>query len=337
MLDEEKLNDAIQNGEPNILDDDTLSLEYEKVSDEPFQSSQDEEYSYVAIKGVFFTPKADNAGIFCIIYSGKNGKVIFRELWAIRSNKEPVSDLTVNWEYFIRDMNKIGAYDKESSQKLLPLILKSLSNSIKDYLYRNINETEFAATEIRKAIEKSLHYLVEIKVDAEIFGEDRARKGGVLRDKTITPEQAKNNENSGIMSLINLHGIPVLCEPVIDPANGCPVSRLRIGDIVYVAIQETNNIAKKVTDSIHARGGKFAFPVIHVQPMESGNSVVLLKISEEISGILNISPQIMLKTNMANSAENLYNKLSFNPFNLVLPFGIILFMTLLLYLIARII
>ena len=333
---EEELNDVVPNEELHILSDDVQSLQCEAESVEPFQSSQCEEYSYVAVKGVFYTPKADNAGAFCIIYSGENGKVIFRELWAIRSNKEPVTNLVANWEHFIRDMNKIGGYDKESSQKLLPLIVKALNNNIKDYLYNNISETEFAATEIRKAIEKTLHYLVEIKVDAEIFGEERAKKGGVLRDKTITPEQTKNNENRGIMSLIKLYGIPIICDPVIDPVHGSPVSKLKIGDIVHVTIQETNDIAKKVTDLIRAKRGNLAFPVMYMQTMESGNNVALLKISEEISGVLNISPKLMLKINTAGNAENLYN-MSFNPISLILPFGVVLFFILLLYLIARLI
>ena len=338
MPGEELLNEGAANEdiESKFSDEAPLSQNEETTGESSYTPQQGDD-SYIAVKGIFFTPKADNAGIFCVIYRGESGKVIFRELWATRSNKEPISDVSEKWEFFIRDMNKIGTYDKESSDKLLPIVEKSLSSNVKEYLYKNISEVEFAASEIRKALEKGLRYLVEIKVEAEIFGEDRAEKGGLLRDKNAAANKTPKDDNRDIMNVISLQGIPLICQPIIDPVYGRPVSKIKIGDIIHVTIQETNDIARKVMDFIRAQKKTLAFPVTLVQVLESGQCVVLLKISEEITGVLNLSPKIMLKTNSSENMENLFKKLSLNPMNIGIACGIFLFIVLLLYLIARII
>ena len=336
---EELINEDAINEVPDILENETPLMQEEDMNQDSFSRSQDDDddLCYVAIKGIFHTPKADNAGVFCVIYKGETGKVVFRELWAIRSNKEPISDTSEKWEYFIRDMNKIGTFDRDSSDKLLPLIEKSLSNNIKEYIYKNINEPEFAAAEIRKTLEKGLRYLVETKVEAEIFGEERAEKGGILRDKSSPSDKTQKDDNRDLMNVINLQGIPLICQPVIDPANGSPVTRIKIGDIVHVTIQETNDIARKVMDYVRAQKKTLAFPVTLVQALDTGNCVILLKISDEITGVLNISQKILLKSNASDRVENMLSKLSLNPMNIGMTCGVTLFIVLLLYLIARLI
>ncbi|MCL1874638.1 MAG: hypothetical protein FWF87_00075 [Synergistaceae bacterium] len=336
MPEEELINNDFAIIEPNLPDDEATPPHDEELDDESFSRSQDDSF-YVAVKGIFYTPKADNAGVYCVIYRGETGKVVFRELWAIRSNKEPISDVSEKWEYFIRDMNKIGTFDKDSSDKLLPLIEKSLTSNIKEYLYKNSNEPEVAASEIRKTLEKGLRYLVETKVEAEIFGEDRAEKGGILRDKASASEKNQKDDNRDLMNVINLQGIPLICQPVIDPVKGSPASKIKIGDIVNVTIQESNDIARKVMDYVRTQNKTLAFPVTLVQVLDSGNCVLFLKISDEITGVLNISPKILLKSNASDRIENLFSKLSLNPLNIGMTGGVILFIVLLLYLIARLI
>jgi hypothetical protein len=337
MPEEELIIDELSSKEPASTNDDTRSMleESESTSQENFEAcSQEEDQSFLAIKGVFYTPKADHAGVFCVIYRGVTGKVIFRELWAIRSNKEPISSTSDRWEDFIREMNKIGAYDKDSSSKLLPLIEKSLSSNIKEYLFKNITETEFALTEIRKALENSLHYLVEVRIDTEVFGENRAEIGGLLRDKETSSVKNQKEDFRDLMGIINLGGVPLMCEPVIDPANGCPVSKISVGDFVHVTIRENNNIAKKVVDSIRAEGKPLSFPVTLVQELESGKCVIIMKISDEISGVLNLHKEIMLKTdNLQKTGENPFRKF-FNSTNLILG-GMLLLIVYLLYIVAK--
>jgi hypothetical protein len=331
MPEEEQKNEEISSKEFAPFDDEAPCPQEESES-----CPQEEELSYVAIKGMYYTPKADNAGVFCVIFRGATGKVIFRELWAIRSNIRPISNLSDRWEDFIREMNKIGTYDKDSSDKLQPLIEKSLNNSIKEYLFRNIDETEIAMSEIRKELENSLHYLVEAKIEVELFGENRAERGGLLRNKEASSGKNNKEDFRDFMGIINLGGIPLICEPVIDPANGCPVSKINIGDIVHVSLKETNTIAKKVIDYVRADGRALAFPVTLVQALESGKCVILLKISDEISGVLNLHREIMLKTNSHQRTER--NPLSkfLNLTNLFLG-GMILIIAFLLYLIIRLI
>ena|GEM_PF-2838281 len=336
MPEEVQINNELSSKESTSINDDAQSSQEEsQSSQENFDPySQEEEISYVAIKGVFYTPKADHAGVFCVIYKAENGKVIFRELWAIRSNKEPISNISERWEDFIREMNKIGTYDKDSSEKLMPPIEKSLSSNIKEYLYKNIDEKEFALTEIRKTLENSLHYLVEVSIEAEIFGENRAESGGLLRDKESSSEKKQKDDFRDLMGVINLGGVPLMCEPVIDPANGCPVSKIRVGDILHVSIKETNNIAKKVIDHVRAEGKPLSFPVTLVQELESGKCVIILKISDEISGVLNLHKEIMLKTdNLQRTKENPFKKF-LNSTNLFLG-GMLFLIALLLYLVAR--
>ncbi|MCL2147065.1 MAG: hypothetical protein FWH52_04565 [Synergistaceae bacterium] len=336
MPEEELLNNELSSKEYTSINDEAQSSQEESQSSEEGSGpiSQEEELSYVAIKGVFYTPKADNAGVFCIIYRGETGKVIFRELWAIRSNKEPISSISDRWEDFIREMNKIGTYDKDSSGKLMPVVEKSLSSNIKEYLYKNIDDTEFVYTEIRKALENSLHYLVEVRIEAEIFGESRAESGGLLRDKESSSDKNQKEDFRDLMGIINLGGVPLMCEPVIDPVNGCPVSKISIGDFVHVSIKETNNIAKKVIDHVRAEGKPLSFPVTLVQELESGKCVVIMKISDEISGVLNLQKEIMLKTDALQRTQvNPFAKF-FNSTNLFLG-GMLLLIAFLLYLVAR--
>jgi hypothetical protein len=232
-------------------------------------------------------------------------------------------------------MNKIGAYDKDSSEKLTPVIEKSLNNNIKEYLYRN-GETENAQSEIRKELENTLRYIVDVNIGFEMFGETRAEKGGIIRGKETSADEVKD-ERGAFMDVVNLGGYPLACTPIIDPVNGCPISRLKIGDIVHVAIPETNDISKKVMDYVRLeKEGVPAFPVSLIQALESGNCVVILKINDEINGVLTLSSDMMLKTDalpQAATEEHLLFKKLFNPENLILG-GLLLLILLLLYLIT---
>jgi len=347
MLEEELLKSNSSNKDPASFDDLPQS-QMEIIQDESTQRtkeeemlyestlrSQEEEPLYVALKGIFFTPKSDNSGAFCVIYRGETGKIIFRELWTVRSNKQPILDVSEVWELFIKDISKIGTYDKDLADKLMPLLERSLNSKIKNYLYENIEEIEFAMSEIRKTFEKALHYFVEIKTEGELFGEKRAQNGGILRDRDSSSGKT-DNDNKDILSVINFGGIPLMCDPIIDPVKGCPVSSINIGDVVHVSIRETNDIARKVMNYVRSVGGNVAFPVTLVHVLESGKCAIVLKISDEISGVLNISKDVMLKTSsIPKMKEGLYNKLM-NPANLILG-GMILFIIFLLYLVIRLI
>ena len=300
----------------------------------PASQSQGDEQYYVAIKGTFFTPKADNAGAFCVIYREKAGKVIFRELWAVRSNTHPALDTEENWEGFIKGMDKIGAYDRDASEKLQPVIEQSLSSNVKEYLFKNIKEIETVHSEIRKALENVFRYVIELKIGAELVEEQRIQKAGILRgDKEESGGEKPKEDNKTVLGALNLAGVPIICQPIINPVNGCPVSRLKVGDVVYVSIPETNEIAKKVMDFVRINGLNAAFPVTIIHPLESGKCVIVLKVNEEINGILNISQEVMLKTEKVYQTEekSLFESIKqhINPINSILLCGVILFIVLL--------
>ena len=322
-----------ENNTPQSHDEEVPVAEVGENS--PASQPQDDEHYYVAVKGTFFRPKADNAGAFCIIYREKTGKAVFRELWAVRSNSHPALDTGERWEDFIKDMDKIGAYDRDASEKLQPVIEQSLSSKVKEYLSKNINETETVHSEIRKALENVFRYVIELNIGAELVGEERVQKAGILRGEKeeSSGEQTKGEDNKTVLGALNLSGIPLLCQPIINPVNGCPVSKIKVGDIVYVSIPETNDIAKKVMDFVRINGLDAAFPVTIVHTLESGKCVIVLRINEEINGILNLSQEVMLKTERTYQAEekSLIASLKqyFNPMNSIFFFGIILFIVLL--------
>ncbi|MCL1941711.1 MAG: hypothetical protein FWG09_07195 [Synergistaceae bacterium] len=318
-------------------------LPYDADDEDVIPYPIEEEKIYAAVKGIFYTPKADNSGAFCVIYKGDTGKIIFRELWGVRSNNKPASDIFESWENFIKDMNKIGAYDRDSSEKLMPLIEQAFGANIIEYLYKNIDETETLHTEIRKELENSLRYLVEVEIHGELFGNERAEKGGLLRDgdKKEEPaaEPAQEDNSESLLGVLNLGGFPLMCQPIINPVNGCPVSRIKIGDMVHVMIPESNDVAKKVMDFVRLQGLEAAFPVTIIQTMESGSTVIVLKINEEINGVLNLSSDMMLKTDVQHSqtgesAFSLLKERILNPANLIL-LGLLFFIVLLLYVIGH--
>lgn len=333
------------NRETASNDDDSVSSPHTEESSDTIIDEEenpiDDKMTYVAVKGTFFTPKAENAGAFCIIYKGDNGKVIFGELWAIRSNTKPNLDVSEKWDHFIISMDKIGAYDKDSSAKFSALVLQSLNNNIKEYLYKNISEKEFAQAEIRKGLENVLRYIVDVEVEAELVGEERAEKGGLLRDKgkEVSSDEVKSeDEINSLMGLINTNEFPIVCMPVIDPVKGCAVSKIKVGDVVYAKIPETNDVSKKVMDFVRLQHMEPAFPVSVVLPLKSGKSAVVLKINEEISGVMNLSSELMLKTDALPVAEvktfSVLKKRLLNTQNLLLG-GMIVFFILLLYLITK--
>ena len=327
----------------SIKENDASHPQLEEFSDDAVNGEKipylaGERASYVAVKGVFFTPRADNAGAFCIIYRGETGKIILRELWAVRSNNMPSLEVSERWEDFIREMNKIGAYDKDSSEKLLPLIVQSLSSNVKEYLFKNIEETEIAQAEIRKTLENSYHYVVEIKIDGELLDEERAERGGVLRNNEESADRpAATDDSASFLDILNFGGIPLICQPVIDPINGCPVSKIKVGDTVHVTIPETNDIAKRIMDIVRLEKLEAAFPVTIVQTLETGHCGIVLKISEEISGILNLPQEVMLKTDatplMEKKPLTLLKQL-LDPANILIA-GLFIFIVVLLYLIMQ--
>lgn len=273
-------------------------------------SEQVESCDYVALKGTFFTPKnGDIAGAFCIVYLGATGKVIDKFFHVSRVSTRPEVSPQSNWESFTSEMGKIGAYDKSLSDKVSEVVLSSTDSNLRIYLFNNIEDAEGTTAEIRKALEKSLHYFIEVEATPELFDHSRAESGGVLRRETHNDQSAASDVP---LEGVTLGKMALLCQPQIDPISGCPISALRPGMMVYVNIKESNDIAKKIVDILRAQNAEAIFPVESVNQLESGQVAVTLKINDEVSGVMKISNDLMLKTERAfekdKSTQFLLNK-----------------------------
>lgn len=299
----------------------------------------DERTSYVALKGSFCTPKSgDIGGAFCIIYIGESGKIFEKFIFVARSSGKSNIEVSSNWEEFVHTMHDIGDYDKALTDKISNILPSSFNEKMRLALFADEDKLDEIAGEIRKELEKALHYFVELDARVEIFGQERAEAGGLIRKMTQSEEGASERVDG-----LRLGQVILACAPQIDPVNGRPASQIACGDRVFVTMDESNEVAKKIVGYMHADGIEPVFPVESVQQLDTGKIAIILRVNPEVQGMMRISSEVKIRVlkgaaSRPDEEESVRKKLNTEfIIHLAAICGILAFIAVLIYFIRELI
>ena len=90
--------------------------------------------------------------------------------------------------------------------------------------------------------------------------------------------------------------VQILCKPLLDPVKGKPVSEIVPGEYLVVEIEKTGGLSSIINKILERAGERPIFPVISVEKLPSGQSLIRLSVSKGIEGVAKIGADLRLKT-----------------------------------------
>jgi hypothetical protein len=253
--------------------------------------------AFIAIKLRFETRKrGELGGAACIIAKGSSGEFLDQTLWV--SSRELPSSFSINadWEAVRNGIQKIG---NNPDRGLFPKILKVLrdvfSPTAVNALFSSPSAKEKIITSLEKAFVDLYHNEAVVEMKIETFNRARLEMAGLgeAREPVVaekTPEPAHSSLPGSVGT------IQILCKPLLDPVKGKAVSDLVPGDLLVVEIEKSGGLSGIITKILDRAGEQPIFPVISVEKLPSGQSLIKLSVSKGIEGVAKIGADLRLKT-----------------------------------------
>lgn len=253
--------------------------------------------SFIAVKIRFDGRKRqDLGGALCFVARGNTGEILDESFWVSSRSLPETFDITAGWESVRNAIISIGG---EPDRSLYSRMLKGAKSVLTPTAINNLFQSMAAKDEILAALEKNfssiVHYDLIFELNTETFNRVRLETGGITLE-TQAKEAEVRSEESESLPLASLGTIQVACRPVLDPVRGKAVSDLKRGDYIVVEIEKTGGLASIINKIVERGGQSTIFPVISVERLPSGQSLVKLHISKGIEGVLKVGADLRLKS-----------------------------------------
>ena len=253
--------------------------------------------AFIAIKLRFETRKrGELGGAACIIAKGSSGEFLDQTLWV--SSRELPSSFSINadWEAVRNGIQKMG---NNPDRGLFPKILKVLrdvfSPTAVNALFSSPSAKEKIITSLEKAFVDLYHNEAVIEMKIETFNRARLEMAGLGESREpVAAEKAPEPAHSSLPGSVGT--VQILCKPLLDPVKGKAVSDLVPGDLLMVEIEKTGGLSGIITKILDRAGERPIFPVISVEKLPSGQSLIKLSVSKGIEGVAKIGADLRLKT-----------------------------------------
>lgn len=250
--------------------------------------------SYLAIKLRFETrKKGELGGAACIIAEGRSGNIVDTTLWV--SGRELPATFTINadWEAVRNGIQKIGNNpDRSLFPKVSKLLRDVFSPTAVNMLYTSPKAREEVVASLEKAFALVYHNEIVFELSTETFNKARLELGGLgEREEPAAATSAPEVSLAGAVGRVQIN-----CKPLVDPVKGKPVSEILPGDLLAVEIEMTGGLSNVVGKILSKSGESPVFPVISVERLPSGQSLIRLAVSKGIEGVAKVSADLRLKT-----------------------------------------
>lgn len=238
-------------------------------------------------------------GALCFVARGNTGEILDESFWVSSKSLPDTFDISAGWEAVRSAITSIGG---EPDRSLYGRMLKGAKSVLTPTLVNKLFQSAAARDEILAALEKTfssiVHYDLIFELKTETFNRVRLETGGITLEKK-NPEAESRKEEGGPRAMASLGTVQVVCRPVLDPVRGKAVSDLRKGDFIVVELEKTGGLASIINKILERSGEGSVFPVLSVERLPSGQSLVKLHISNGIEGVLRAGADLKLKTGSA--------------------------------------
>ena len=287
---------------------------------------------YLAVKARFDTRKrGELGGALCFVARGNTGEILDESFWVSGKSLPETFDIDASWESVRSSIATIGGTPERN---LYTRMLKASKAIFTPTAVNKLFQSRSAREEILSALDKAfteiVHYDLVYELKTETFNKARLEAGGILVDEKPREAPAKEEEGSPA-SLEALGTIQVICKPVLDPVHGKAVSDLRRGDSVTVELEKSGGLSSIITKVFERSGENPSFPVLTVERLPSGQSLVKLFISRGIEGVLRAGTDLKLRTGEKSAAAVPGNKAPFFPGRLFAGIAVFLLLAVLFY------
>jgi len=251
--------------------------------------------AYIAIKLRFETRKSgEMSGAACIIAHGSTGEFLDMTLWVSAKDLPENFDISADWESVRNGIQKIG---NTPDRTLFPKILKLLKEIFNPTAVNMLFKTPSSKTDIISSLERAFSSLYHndtvFELKTEAFNKVRLELAGL--SETREPP-AEEEDPDSFRSIAAIGTAQIHCKALLDPVKGKAVSDLVPGDLLVVELEKTGGLSGIIMKMLDRAGQNPVFPVLSVEKLPSGQSLVKLSISRGIEGIVRIGADMKLKT-----------------------------------------
>lgn len=293
---------------------------------------------YVAIKMRFDARKRGELdGALCFLARGATGELLDDSFWVSTRSLPDTFDLSASWESVRSTISTMsGNPDRSLFSRMLKASKSILTPTAINKLFKA--EGPAAKEDIISAFEKSfggiVHYDMVYDLRTEIFNKARLSAAGILKEENQTDQGAAEEvaEQNPMPSIAN---VQVICKPILDPVKGKAVSDLVRGDLVMVELEKRDGIAGIITKILDSSGELPIFPVLSVEKLPSGQTLVKIHISDGIEGVLKTGADLKLKIGDRAASEIRRKGAPFSPGKMFAATAVFLGVAVLFYLFFR--
>ncbi len=250
--------------------------------------------AYMAVK-ILFEPRRREGpgGAACLIVRGNSGEIIEDTFLAgSRSLLEGI-DITADWEAFRSTLRSSEGKGERDLYLAMTKIMKAvfLPTAV-NRLFHEEEEKESLKAHLEKEFREGLHREFIFSLATETFNRARLEAGGLVQEDapvpSAQPEQASSPQGKPVP-------LNIPCKPVLDPVRGRAISDLKEGDRVYVQLDSSGGISALVAKIFQRSGQETVFPVISLERLPSGQSLLRVAISSGVVGTITGGTDIRLK------------------------------------------
>ncbi len=250
--------------------------------------------AFIAIKIRFETRKrGELGGAACIVAKGSSGEILDQTLWISSRALPETFDILADWEAVRNSIQKMGNNpDRNLFPKVLKLLRDVFSPTAVNVLHTSPKNKEKLVATLEKSFSSLYHNELVFEIATETFNKARLDMAG-LGEQSEPPAVEKTPE---VPLSTSIATVQIHCKPLLDPVKGKPVSEIIPGDYLVVEIEKSGGLSSIINKILERAGERPVFPVISVEKLPSGQSLIKLSVSKGIEGVAKISADLRLKT-----------------------------------------
>ena len=251
--------------------------------------------AYLAIK-ILFEPRRREGpgGAVCLIARGSSGEIIDETFLAGNRTLLSGIDIAADWEAFRMTLRSFeGKGERDLYLGMTKIIKAVFLPTAVNRLFRGDEEREPLLAHLEGEFRESMHRDFLFSLSTQTFNRIRLEEGGLGEVEDVPPPSAPAGETPSAPG--KPVALQIACKPVLDPVRGKAISDLKEGDRVHVRLDSTGGVSALVAKIFQRSGEQIVFPVISVERLPSGQTLLRLAISPGVVGVVTGGTDVRLK------------------------------------------
>lgn len=251
--------------------------------------------AYLAIK-ILFEPRRREGpgGAVCLIARGSSGEVIDEAFLAGNRSLLSGIDIAADWEAFRMTLRSFeGKGERDLYLGMTKIIKAVFLPTAVNRLFRGDEKQESLLAHLEAEFRESMHRDFIFSLSTQTFNRIRLEEGGLGEEEDVPPPSAARGETPSTPGKPG--ALQIACKPVLDPVRGKAISDLKEGDRVHVQLDSTGGVSAIVAKIFQRSGEETVFPVISVERLPSGQTLLRLAISPGVVGVVTGGTDVRLK------------------------------------------